>query len=158
MVSSLEQTFTDACSNQTIPGVVLQAIDRQGKSALRSNVPIQINVDKSTRSFQILQILRCALVEGCSLSSAVEGRYYNAYCSCTKLMTAIAVMQCVEKGKLSLDEDVSTILHELRDMDILTGFDQEGQPKYRKATRKITLRYVFHPRNVPKICLLGSLR
>lgn len=78
--------------------------------------------------------------------------------SCTKLMTAIAVMQCVEKGKLSLDEDVSTILHELRDMDILTGFDHEGQPKYRKATRKITLRYVFRPRNVPKICLLGSLR
>ena len=55
-------------------------------------------------------------------------------------MTAIAAMQCVEKGKLGLDDDVSTILHELQNIDILTGFDQDGNPQLKKATQKITLK------------------
>ena len=61
--------------------------------------------------------------------------------SCTKLMTCIAVMQCVESGKLALDDDVSTILPEVKKMDILTGFDEEtGKPTYTKAKNAITLR------------------
>lgn len=63
--------------------------------------------------------------------------------SCVKLITAVAVMQCVENGKLSLDDDVSTILYEFKDIDILTGYDKEGRPQYKKATRKITLRCVI---------------
>ena len=62
--------------------------------------------------------------------------------SCTKLMTCISVLQCVERGVLNLDDDVTGILPELKDMYILTGFDEEtGKPLTRKATRNITLRY-----------------
>ena len=61
--------------------------------------------------------------------------------SCTKLMTAIAVMQCVEKGTLKLDDDVSAILHEFRNINIIKGFDDEGKPIFQKSTRKMTLRY-----------------
>jgi CubicO group peptidase (beta-lactamase class C family) len=57
-------------------------------------------------------------------------------------MTSIAALQCVEKGKLQLDEDVTPILPELKNIDILKGFDDEGKPITVKATKMITLRSV----------------
>ncbi|KDQ21640.1 hypothetical protein BOTBODRAFT_150543 [Botryobasidium botryosum FD-172 SS1] len=58
----------------------------------------------------------------------------------TKLMTAIAAMQCVERGQISLDDPIGSVLPELADPDILEGFDDNGLPKLRKAKNKITLR------------------
>ena len=63
--------------------------------------------------------------------------------SCTKLMTAIAVMQCVERGLLDLDQDATIILPELKPKEIVTGFDESGQPTYQKRTEKMTLRSVL---------------
>jgi CubicO group peptidase (beta-lactamase class C family) len=61
--------------------------------------------------------------------------------SCTKLMTAISVMQCVEKGLLDLDADVSTILPEWKDARLLKGFEEgTGKPIIEKAKNKITLK------------------
>src|ERR1700761_7598471 len=60
--------------------------------------------------------------------------------SCTKLMTTVAVMQCVEKGLFTLDEDISRILPEWKSPDILTGFEKTGEPILRKATKIITAR------------------
>lgn len=63
--------------------------------------------------------------------------------SCTKLMTTIAVLQCVEKGLLSLDEDISTVLSEWKTPNVLTGFDEGGQPILKHATKKLTLRHLL---------------
>lgn len=61
--------------------------------------------------------------------------------SCTKLFTSIAALQCVERGLVSLDEDISRILPEWRAPDILVGFDKGTEaPILKKATKKITLR------------------
>jgi CubicO group peptidase (beta-lactamase class C family) len=61
--------------------------------------------------------------------------------SCTKLMTTIAVLQCVEKGLLDLDEHVGRFLPELADPDLLYGFDEEtGELLLTKAKNKITMR------------------
>lgn len=62
--------------------------------------------------------------------------------SCTKVMTSVAAMQCVERGQLSLDEPVYDILPELRDLEILEGFDDDGKAKLRKNPTPITLRSV----------------
>ena len=63
------------------------------------------------------------------------------FASCTKLMTCISVLQCLERGLLSLDADVTDILPELKGIEILSGFDTEtGKPITRKTTRSITLR------------------
>ncbi|ETI27066.1 hypothetical protein G647_09748 [Cladophialophora carrionii CBS 160.54] len=62
--------------------------------------------------------------------------------SCTKLLTTICALQNVEQGKLVLDDDVSEILPEWKSPDILTGWDH-GQPQFRKATKKITLRQLL---------------
>ncbi|KZP18359.1 beta-lactamase/transpeptidase-like protein [Athelia psychrophila] len=65
--------------------------------------------------------------------------------SCTKLMTAVAAMQCVEKGLLSLEspEDVARLLPEYAAPDILTGFDDEGKPILTPAKNRITLRQLL---------------
>jgi CubicO group peptidase (beta-lactamase class C family) len=65
--------------------------------------------------------------------------------SCTKLIGTIAAMQCVERGQLKLDEDVTTILPELKGIQILTGFekgpDGADKPILVPNTKTITLRY-----------------
>ncbi len=61
--------------------------------------------------------------------------------SCTKLMTSIAAMQCVERGLVTLDTDVAEILPELAAQGVLTGFDEAtGEPIINKRQNTMTLR------------------
>jgi CubicO group peptidase (beta-lactamase class C family) len=62
--------------------------------------------------------------------------------SMAKLVTTIAVLQCIEKGLIEMDDPVEKFLPELADPDILEGFSDDGEPILRKAKEKITLRYV----------------
>ncbi|KAI4256415.1 MAG: hypothetical protein LQ352_002091 [Teloschistes flavicans] len=57
-------------------------------------------------------------------------------------MTSIAALQLVERGQVGLDDAVSSVLPELADPDILTGFE-DGKPQYTKAKNKITLRQLL---------------
>ena len=66
--------------------------------------------------------------------------------SCTKLMTTIAALQCVERGLFSLDsaDDVRRFIPELATSDdIITGLDESETPVVEKATRAITLRHLL---------------
>ncbi|KAF2119785.1 beta-lactamase/transpeptidase-like protein [Lophiotrema nucula] len=60
--------------------------------------------------------------------------------SCSKLVTSIAALQCVERGILDLNSpaDVERLLPEWSDPQILTGFE-DGQPQLQPAKEKITL-------------------
>lgn len=70
--------------------------------------------------------------------------------SCTKLLTAIAALQLVEKQLLNLDEDVGKNIPELSEIKIITGMDvASGQPVLRSKTSPITLRYVGLPIREP---------
>jgi len=62
--------------------------------------------------------------------------------SCTKLMTSIAAMQCVESGQASLDMDVGENLPELAKAEILIEFKDAGEPVMKKRQNTITLRYL----------------
>lgn len=61
--------------------------------------------------------------------------------SCTKLLTTVAALQCVERGLVTLDDDLRPIVHELQDLDILQGGGNGGMVSKRKNTAPITLRY-----------------
>ncbi|OIW30087.1 putative D-aminoacylase, partial [Coniochaeta ligniaria NRRL 30616] len=66
------------------------------------------------------------------------------FASCAKLMTAIAALQCVERGLLSLDDDISTVLPEWKEREILRGFDETtGEPILNKTEGKISLRMLL---------------
>ena len=61
--------------------------------------------------------------------------------SCTKIITTIAALQLVERGLIALDDDVSSVLPELKNPEILTGFEEgSGKPILVKAKGFITLR------------------
>jgi CubicO group peptidase (beta-lactamase class C family) len=60
--------------------------------------------------------------------------------SMTKAVTGVAAMQCVEQGKLALDQPAGEIMPELAEPLVLEGFDAAGKPILRSARRKITLR------------------
>jgi CubicO group peptidase (beta-lactamase class C family) len=55
-------------------------------------------------------------------------------------MTSISAMQCVERGQITLKEDVSRVLPELKGLDIISGFEESGEPIYKKSTVPITLK------------------
>ncbi len=63
--------------------------------------------------------------------------------SMTKPITAVAAMQLVEQGKLTLDEPVSKHLPQLANMQVLTGFTATGEPILRPAKTAITLRHLL---------------
>jgi len=63
--------------------------------------------------------------------------------SCTKLMTTVAALQCVERGLVELDEDITRVLNEWKEPKILTGFDENGIPITKVAKNKMTLRWTF---------------
>jgi CubicO group peptidase (beta-lactamase class C family) len=64
-----------------------------------------------------------------------------ALASCTKLVTTIAALQCVERGLVGLDDDVAGTLPELARQEILTGMDPAlGTPILKRRKNLITLR------------------
>jgi methyl acetate hydrolase len=60
--------------------------------------------------------------------------------SMTKAVTGVAAMQCVERGKLALDQPAGEIVPGLADPQVLDGFGADGKPRLRPARRKVTLR------------------
>lgn len=66
--------------------------------------------------------------------------------SCSKLVTTIAALQCIERDLFSLDEpaDVDRLLPEWKDPKILTGWSDDGQPILQAAKVKITVRMLLN--------------
>ena len=60
--------------------------------------------------------------------------------SMTKAVTSVAVMQLVERGEVRLEDPIQTHLPEFAEPKVLEGFDDEGQPRLRSATRSPTVR------------------
>ena len=55
-------------------------------------------------------------------------------------MTSIAALQCIERGQIALDDDVTEILPELASQKILTGFNDAGEAILKERQNKILLR------------------
>src|SRR3984957_15394643 len=60
--------------------------------------------------------------------------------SMVKLLTSVAALQLVERGKLKLDEPAGNIDPTLGSAQVLTGFDANGVPQLRPAQKPLTLR------------------
>jgi Beta-lactamase len=80
------------------------------------------------------------------------------FASCTKLMTSIAALQCVERHQIGLDDDVSGVLPELKDLKILTGFEETTEkPILEPARESITLRYVLLSRLLSVMLIMTQI-
>lgn len=63
--------------------------------------------------------------------------------SCTKAITGAAAMQLVEEGRLGLDDAARHHAPEIGELQVLEGFDGDGQPRTRPPKRDITVRDLF---------------
>ena len=67
--------------------------------------------------------------------------------SMSKIVTIAGVMSLVERGIVSLDDDMRTIVPELSALQILRGFTDDEKPVLEDNSLPITLRY--HSSAVP---------
>ncbi|PVH77952.1 beta-lactamase/transpeptidase-like protein [Cadophora sp. DSE1049] len=127
---SFEQRMQEAVRNREIPGAVLVAGDREGKMPFRYE-----------KAFGYRSLKHSSNADPMKLDAVMW------LASCTKLPTTITAMQCVERGLLKLDEDVTDILPELKGLKILTGFEEDGNgndtPVLVENTKAITLRHLL---------------
>lgn len=111
---TLKSEMDEAMKNSDLPAVVATAINRKG--------------ERLTYTFG-----KAVWTENEKVTADHIFRIY----SMTKLFTSIAAMQLVEKGKLQLDDDLSTLLPEMTKIPILlNGELKEGK-------NPITLRHLL---------------
>jgi CubicO group peptidase (beta-lactamase class C family) len=65
------------------------------------------------------------------------------YASMTKALVATGAMQLVERGLVSLDEPLGSLLPALAAPQVLEGYTAVGEPILRPAKRPITLRHLL---------------
>lgn len=63
--------------------------------------------------------------------------------STTKAITGTAVLQCVEEGKLDLDAPAKNYAPDIGKLEVLDGFDADGNPQLRAPKRDITTRMLM---------------
>ncbi|KFY46346.1 hypothetical protein V494_00474 [Pseudogymnoascus sp. VKM F-4513 (FW-928)] len=119
-MSSLDEQFQQACDARDLPGVILLASDVTGKFKYEKAFGLKAPGEKTDLNSTFIMA------------------------SCSKLMTSIAALQCVERGQIQLDDDVSTVLTELKDIQIITDFKKgTKEPTLKPAQNKITLRHLL---------------
>ena len=63
--------------------------------------------------------------------------------SMTKAITSVAVMQLVEQGKIDLDSPVGEYLPQLKEVEVLEGFDADNKPILRPAKTAMTVHQLL---------------
>ena len=63
--------------------------------------------------------------------------------SMTKAITGAAAMQLVEQGRLDLDTPASEVIPYLGEVEVITGFNEDGSPRTRAPRRAIALRHLL---------------
>ncbi|KAI9737715.1 MAG: hypothetical protein M1818_005719 [Claussenomyces sp. TS43310] len=122
---SIESTFEAAVAAKVVAGAAVVASSADGAYSY-------------AKSFGV-----CSLKDG-DISKPLELDAIYWIASCTKLMTAISALQCVERGQFTIDEDVTRLLPELKDIEVQTGFEKATDvPVLAKAKNKITLRHLL---------------
>lgn len=124
MAEDIETSFQAAIDAGKINGVVICATDAEGHFVYNKTLGDRTLLSGEKRPHQLDDVLFLA--------------------SATKLIAAIAALQCVEDGLLSLDGDLSTVAPDLTCKEVLTGFSEDGEtPILEPAARPITLEMLL---------------
>lgn len=63
--------------------------------------------------------------------------------SMTKAVTGAAAMQLVEQGRVDLDGPAGDVIPFLGEVEVLEGFEADGQPRTRRPSSPVTLRHLL---------------
>lgn len=126
MRRTFEQRIERACRDKEIPGAVLIASDKDGNFRYEKAFGNRSLKDPSQQD-----------------PLTVDATMWLA--SCSKLPTSVSAMQCVERGLIGIDDDVTDVLTELKGLKILVKFDEDDEaPTLVENTKPITLRLVSY--------------
>ncbi|KAI6089250.1 beta-lactamase family protein [Hypoxylon rubiginosum] len=114
-MTSLDDLLESAVKDGTAPGIVVIAKDKDGKV----DIAEAFSSEKGTPY---------------SLDTVME------VSSMTKFPTSIAALQLVERGLVTLDEDVSHLIPSFAKQGILESVADDGTPTVRERQNPITLR------------------
>ncbi|GAW20192.1 hypothetical protein ANO14919_096890 [Xylariales sp. No.14919] len=124
-MKNFEEAFEAASVSEEIPGAVLLATDKSGK----------LNY---ARAFGKRSVRAGADQSPLRLDSVMW------IASCTKVVTALAALQCCERGLLTLDGPIYDVLPEFRGLPIIRRFNDDGSPVLEPHTKPITLRHMLN--------------
>lgn len=80
---------------------------------------------------------------GSEHDSEVDGQTVFWVASCTKIVVTIAVLQCVERGQVTLETIPTDILPELKTLPLLKGWSHDGTPLLGSPKRYPTIREIL---------------
>ncbi len=115
----LEEAFRAACANGDIPGAVLASTNTTG-------------------TFKYTNYFGSRSLDSGD-NTPIDEKTLLTLTSCTKIITAIAVLQVVEKGLIGLDDKIDEVLPELAALKILTTMEN-GKPIFAERQNAMTLR------------------
>ncbi|GKT47065.1 acyltransferase LovD [Colletotrichum spaethianum] len=123
-MSSFEEYITKAVRDGVLPGAVLYA------------------KDKSANNKGDLDYSKIISPSSPSHIPALQPSTTLFLASATKLITTVAVLQLVERGLVTLDEDISSHVPALASQQVLRGFEkgEEGKPILEPRNNPLTLR------------------
>jgi CubicO group peptidase (beta-lactamase class C family) len=113
--STLDAILQNAVAEGAVPGLSVVIVDRDG------------TLYSGTAG---------TLSEG---GPAVDSSTMYRYASCTKALATVAALQLVEQGKISLEDEVSSIFPEFGKLQVLDGFDGDT-PRLRAPSRSPLVR------------------
>ncbi|KAK4156106.1 beta-lactamase/transpeptidase-like protein [Chaetomidium leptoderma] len=124
MAQKINKLYEDAVASGLLPGVSVIAGDKDGNVLYSKSLGKASLKDSRDDAFTPSTV--CALA------------------SMSKLMTSVAVLQCVEQGKLDLDQDVRPMLPEMGKYGIITAFDDDrNEATFKPDATPITLRMLL---------------
>ncbi|KAK3321378.1 beta-lactamase/transpeptidase-like protein [Cercophora scortea] len=123
MSSAFEAKIERAIEDGTIAGVVVLAKDKTGKLNYAKALGHASLDPAGTKPMQLDTVFTLA--------------------SMTKLLTAVAVLQLVDRGLITLDTDITPHLPTLAALPILTGFDASNAPILTPRTTPLLVRHLL---------------
>lgn len=125
-MEEINKTFREAVADGRIHGAVLLAKDLTGK--------IDISQTYGYRSLR---------EEDPAKRPPMTADTPMRVASCSKLLTSIMVLKCVEQGLVSVDETVERLLPEVAALKVLTGFDEAGNPIEREPKSPVLVKHML---------------
>ncbi|KAI1126876.1 Simvastatin synthase [Nemania abortiva] len=125
-MEEVDKAFREAVADGRIHGAVLLAKDRTGK------------VDIS-RSYGVRSLREEDPAKRPPMAVDTPMRF----ASCSKFLTSIMVLQCVEQGLANIDEGLEKLLPEVAGLKVLTGFDEAGNPTLREPKSPVLLKHLL---------------
>lgn len=141
-MDELDRILNDFTSPTTgsLHGVAFIAVDKNGMSPELHITYFQVMTDYSGNIIYQKAAGRDSADPGAAKALELESSYWVA--SMTKLATALAVVQLVERDVISLDDDIRDKVTELKDLQVLRGMKDGEEPDLDAVQGKITLRFV----------------